>query len=174
MHLCFCVKEVVYRCNSAGLTVYQCSRVEARCSDSYRLCSDSDTDSVPCSVYESSDDLSSDTCQTQTHLGEVNVVLVKYPDECLPKCCMKMCSFMDVFDKTVLGKAWFKYRMTNFTVVEHKYFETFIIVMILASSLALASSTSHTDRSYVTKWTKLCDTVVRWSDMSHTQHYKTV
>jgi len=67
----------------------------------------------------------------------VTVVYVKYPDECCPKCCTAPCHFWQAFDRTKVGRAWFNWRNVNFILVEHKYFETFIICMILISSLAL-------------------------------------
>jgi len=72
--------------------------------------------------------------------NEVNVLYIKYPDECCPKSCTS-CSFWNVLDQTIIGRLWFKWRVANYFVVEHKYFETFIIIMILASSGALVSIT---------------------------------
>jgi len=77
--------------------------------------------------------------QSQPQINEVTVVYVKYPDECCPKCCTASCQFWEAFDRTRVGRAWFTWRNVNFKIVEHKYFETFIIVMILISSLALVS-----------------------------------
>lgn len=72
-------------------------------------------------------------------INEVKVVFVKYPDECCPKCCVRRCKCCDIVDKTRLGQKWWAFRCYMYKLVEHKYFETFIIVMILASSLALVS-----------------------------------
>ena len=72
-------------------------------------------------------------------INEVNVVFVKYPDECCPKCCIRKCPCCDVVDKTKLGQKWWVFRCYMYKLVEHKYFESFIIFMIMASSLALVS-----------------------------------
>lgn len=69
----------------------------------------------------------------------VNVIFVKYPDECCPRRIMK-CPLWPIIDRTMLGKVWWKTRCYAYALVEHRYFETFIIVMILASSLALVST----------------------------------
>ena len=88
-------------------------------------------------LSSSSNSEESRSLQSQPQINEVTVVYVKYPDECCPKCCTAPCSFWDAFDRTRLGRIWFNWRNMNFILVEHKYFETFIIVMILISSLAL-------------------------------------
>ena len=72
-------------------------------------------------------------------INEVNVVFVKYPDECCPKCCLRQFPCCDMLDKTTIGQKWWTARCYMYKVVEHKYFETFIIGMILGSSLALVS-----------------------------------
>lgn len=41
------------------------------------------------------------------------------------------------------GKKWWNLRKTCFTIVEHDWFETFIIFMILLSSGALVSCREH-------------------------------
>jgi len=47
---------------------------------------------------------------------------------------------MDSFGHTLPGKIWGSWRFVMYKLVEHKYFETFIILMILASSMALVRS----------------------------------
>jgi len=93
-------------------------------------------------VNASSNSEESRSLRSQSQINEVTVVYVKYPDECCPKCCMAPCTFWEAFDRTRVGRAWFNWRNVNFILVEHKYFETFIIVMILISSLALVSLSS--------------------------------
>ena len=73
---------------------------------------------------------------------QVNVVFVKYPDECCPHGCTKHCSCCEVLSSTFMGQTFWKCRCYTYQLVEHRYFETFIIAMILASSLALVSSVS--------------------------------
>ena len=68
----------------------------------------------------------------------MQVVYILYPDECCPRCISDGCArWIAMLDRTLLGRVFAKVRMFNFKLVEHNYFETFIIVMILASSLAL-------------------------------------
>ena len=72
-------------------------------------------------------------------LGQVEVFFVRYPDDCCPQCCVKRCSCFETVSNTTLGKKWWKLRCYAFKIIEHNYFETFIIVMIISSSLALVS-----------------------------------
>ena len=70
----------------------------------------------------------------------MNVVFVKYPDECCPKSCSSKCpSLLTIFDDTLIGRVFWKMRCYTYVLVEHNYFETFIIAMIITSSLALVS-----------------------------------
>jgi len=62
---------------------------------------------------------------------------VQYPDDCCPQYCVNKCPWMDSFGHTLPGKIWGSWRFVMYKLVEHKYFETFIIMMILASSMAL-------------------------------------
>lgn len=75
----------------------------------------------------------------EPEINEVDIVYVKTPDDCLCLFCNKNCNCWAYFEHTEFGKAWWKLRCFMYKVVEHKYFETFIITMILASSLALVS-----------------------------------
>uniref|UniRef100_A0A3Q3ACK4 Sodium channel protein n=3 Tax=Euteleostomi TaxID=117571 RepID=A0A3Q3ACK4_KRYMA len=60
-------------------------------------------------------------------------------------CVMKWpCLTVDI--SSGKGKLWWNLRKTCFTVVEHDYFETFIIFMILLSSGALAFEDIHIER----------------------------
>ncbi|KAI0214313.1 Sodium channel protein type 1 subunit alpha [Lamellibrachia satsuma] len=71
-------------------------------------------------------------------INEVNVIFVKYPDDCWPVCCHNMCSCCDATDKFAICRFFWKFRCYMYKLVEHSYFETFIITMIVTSSLALA------------------------------------
>uniref|UniRef100_A0A8C7CYF1 Sodium channel protein n=1 Tax=Oncorhynchus kisutch TaxID=8019 RepID=A0A8C7CYF1_ONCKI len=60
------------------------------------------------------------------------------PENCWTEKCIGRCPCLD-FDITAgKGKTWWNFRKTCFLIVEHNYFETFIIFMILMSSGALA------------------------------------
>jgi len=47
-----------------------------------------------------------------------------------------------MMDDTVVGRVFWKLRCYTYVLVEHNYFETFIIMMIITSSLALVC-TAH-------------------------------
>ncbi|XP_021341534.1 sodium channel protein type 4 subunit alpha B-like isoform X3 [Mizuhopecten yessoensis] len=71
-------------------------------------------------------------------INEVDVVFASYPDDCWCQICRKHCGCCIRFENSDTGKKWWNIRCKAFAMVEHNYFETFIIIMILASSLALA------------------------------------
>lgn len=73
-------------------------------------------------------------------VNEVNVVFLKYPDDCCPRCGVAAGRWMEALRETAAGQRLWRLRCHAFALVEHKYFETFIIAMILASSLSLVSS----------------------------------
>nr|AVX46626.1 sodium channel voltage gated type IV alpha B2 [Apteronotus albifrons] len=60
------------------------------------------------------------------------------PEDCWPQKCIRCCPYLDVDITQSRGKLWWNFRKTCFIIVEHSYFETFIIFMILLSSGALA------------------------------------
>ncbi|GFO41332.1 sodium channel protein [Plakobranchus ocellatus] len=71
-------------------------------------------------------------------INEVEIVYVKEPDDCFCYTCTKRCPWCKKMEKTVPGRIWWGFRCLMFRLAEHKYFDTFIIVMIVASSCALA------------------------------------
>ncbi|XP_033734214.1 sodium channel protein type 4 subunit alpha A-like isoform X1 [Pecten maximus] len=71
-------------------------------------------------------------------INEVDVVFANYPDDCWCQILRKRCACCIRFENSDLGKKWWNLRCKAFAMVEHNYFESFIIIMILASSLALA------------------------------------
>jgi hypothetical protein len=71
------------------------------------------------------------------------ICLFQYPDDCCPQSCAAKCLWMDAFSQTLLGKIWGRWRFYMFKLVENSYFETFIIIMILASSLALVRTINY-------------------------------
>nr|XP_010298392.1 PREDICTED: sodium channel protein type 4 subunit alpha [Balearica regulorum gibbericeps] len=60
------------------------------------------------------------------------------PEECFTEACVKRfpCLYVDITSDR--GKVWWNIRKTCFRIVEHDWFETFIVFMILLSSGALA------------------------------------
>ncbi|ESO06390.1 hypothetical protein HELRODRAFT_64539 [Helobdella robusta] len=78
--------------------------------------------------------------------AKVNVIYIKYPDDCCPQKCAPIWRGLH---QSILGQIWWKCRCYSYSLVEHTYFETFIIIMILASSLALAVEDRNMDnKSY--------------------------
>lgn len=51
--------------------------------------------------------------------------------------CSRHCQCCDIDTSRGLGQAWWRLRKTCYQIVEHSWFETFIIFMILLSSGAL-------------------------------------
>ncbi|KAG9267425.1 sodium channel protein type 4 subunit alpha A-like [Astyanax mexicanus] len=73
------------------------------------------------------------------------------PEACFTANCVKRCPCLTVDITQGKGKSWWNLRRTCFTIVEHDYFETFIIFMILLSSGALAFEDIYIERRRVIK-----------------------
>ncbi|XP_061566903.1 sodium channel protein type 4 subunit alpha B-like [Cololabis saira] len=73
------------------------------------------------------------------------------PENCFSDKCYRRCPRLDVDTSEGRGKIWFNVRKTCFTIVEHNYFETFIIFMILLSSGALAFEDIYMEQRPVIK-----------------------
>ncbi|BFZ11652.1 hypothetical protein BsWGS_14691 [Bradybaena similaris] len=87
----------------------------------------------------------SDSAQTKKidldgehEINEVEVVYAKEPNDCFCYCCVKKCPWFSKIEKTTIGRVWWAVRCFMYRVAEHRYFDTFIIFMILSSSIALA------------------------------------
>uniref|UniRef100_A0A8B9CWI4 Sodium channel protein n=1 Tax=Anser brachyrhynchus TaxID=132585 RepID=A0A8B9CWI4_9AVES len=95
-------------------------------------------------VFKKLDDTSSSEGSTIDIKPEVEEVPVEAPEEyldpdaCFTEGCMQRCKCCQVNIEEGLGKSWWTLRKTCFLIVEHNWFETFIIFMILLSSGALA------------------------------------
>ncbi|KAF6313457.1 sodium voltage-gated channel alpha subunit 5 [Rhinolophus ferrumequinum] len=63
---------------------------------------------------------------------------VKDPEDCFTEGCVRRCPCCAVDTTQSPGKVWWRLRKTCYRIVEHSWFETFIIFMILLSSGALA------------------------------------
>ncbi|XP_025020301.1 sodium channel protein type 4 subunit alpha isoform X1 [Python bivittatus] len=70
------------------------------------------------------------------------------PEECFTEACVQRCPCLYVDIKTEKGKMWWNLRKTCFKIVEHNWFETFIIFMILLSSGALAFEDIYIERRH--------------------------
>nr|XP_055033108.1 sodium channel protein type 4 subunit alpha A isoform X1 [Misgurnus anguillicaudatus]XP_055033109.1 sodium channel protein type 4 subunit alpha A isoform X1 [Misgurnus anguillicaudatus]XP_055033111.1 sodium channel protein type 4 subunit alpha A isoform X1 [Misgurnus anguillicaudatus]XP_055033112.1 sodium channel protein type 4 subunit alpha A isoform X1 [Misgurnus anguillicaudatus] len=73
------------------------------------------------------------------------------PQPCFTEGCIRQCPCLNVDTTEGWGKRWWNLRRTCFTIVEHDYFETFIIFMILLSSGALAFEDINIERRRVIK-----------------------
>uniref|UniRef100_H2LDQ9 Sodium channel protein n=1 Tax=Oryzias latipes TaxID=8090 RepID=H2LDQ9_ORYLA len=99
--------------------------------------------------------LNGQICDTQRNLSEGSTVDLRKPgeeedeyselaeeamdpDNCFPDVCVSRFQCCDIDTTAGLGKIWWRLRKTCFQIVEHSWFESFIIFMILLSSGALA------------------------------------
>ncbi|XP_038156476.1 sodium channel, voltage gated, type XII, alpha a [Cyprinodon tularosa] len=73
------------------------------------------------------------------------------PENCFPDLCLRYCQCCDIDISRGLGQAWWRLRKTCYQIVEHSWFETFIIFMILLSSGALAFEDIYIERRKVIK-----------------------
>ncbi|XP_075437097.1 sodium channel protein type 4 subunit alpha isoform X2 [Ascaphus truei] len=73
------------------------------------------------------------------------------PEECFTEACVGRCPFLYVDVTTDKGKIWWNVRKTCFKIVEHNWFESFIIFMILLSSGALAFEDIYIEQRQVIK-----------------------
>ncbi|XP_032090834.1 sodium channel protein type 5 subunit alpha-like [Thamnophis elegans] len=62
----------------------------------------------------------------------------KQPDNCFPESCVHRYPWCTVNTTKFPGKTWWNLRKTCYQIVEHNWFESFIVFMILLSSGALA------------------------------------
>ncbi|XP_040918189.1 sodium channel protein type 4 subunit alpha B isoform X2 [Toxotes jaculatrix] len=73
------------------------------------------------------------------------------PEDCCTDKCYHRCPLLDIDTSQGRGKVWSNVRRTCFSIVEHNYFETFIIFMILLSSGALAFEDIYLEQRRVIK-----------------------
>ncbi|XP_051496239.1 sodium channel protein type 4 subunit alpha isoform X1 [Apus apus] len=80
------------------------------------------------------------------------------PEECFTEACVKRfpCLYVDI--TTEKGRIWWNIRKTCFRIVEHDWFETFIVFMILLSSGALAFEDIYIEQR------KVIRTVLEYAD----------
>ncbi|KTF83953.1 hypothetical protein cypCar_00037796 [Cyprinus carpio] len=65
--------------------------------------------------------------------------------------CVRRFQCCDINTSEGLGRAWWRLRKTCYQIVEHSWFETFIIFMILLSSGALAFEDIYIEQRKVVK-----------------------
>uniref|UniRef100_A0A669DZE6 Sodium channel protein n=1 Tax=Oreochromis niloticus TaxID=8128 RepID=A0A669DZE6_ORENI len=73
------------------------------------------------------------------------------PDNCFPDMCVARFQCCDIDTTAGLGQMWWRTRKTCYQIVEHSWFETFIIFMILLSSGALAFEDIYIEQRRVIK-----------------------
>ncbi|KAF5893921.1 sodium channel protein type 4 subunit alpha B-like isoform X2, partial [Clarias magur] len=73
------------------------------------------------------------------------------PVDCCTEKCIRCCPCLDIDITKGKGKIWWNIRKTCYSIVEHNYFETFIIFMILLSSGALAFEDIYIEQRRVIK-----------------------
>ncbi|XP_051970170.1 sodium channel protein type 4 subunit alpha-like [Xyrauchen texanus] len=73
------------------------------------------------------------------------------PENCFPEVCVSHFQCCDINTSEGLGRAWWRLRRTCYQIVEHNWFETFIIFMILLSSGALAFEDIYIEQRKVVK-----------------------
>ena len=67
----------------------------------------------------------------------VNVVYVSYPADCCPKNWRWKYGCWAAFVRTKIGEKWWSFRCYTNRLTDHQYFESFVIFMIVASSLSM-------------------------------------
>ena len=72
-------------------------------------------------------------------INEVDVEFAEYPDDCFCSVFKRKIKCCRTIEDTTIGRIWWDWRCKAYKLTQHKYFETFIITMILTSSLALVS-----------------------------------
>lgn len=66
----------------------------------------------------------------------------QYPDACFPDSWYEKVPALKGNDESQFWQGWAMLRLKTFRLIENKYFETAVIIMILLSSLALVSGIS--------------------------------
>ncbi|XP_011491046.1 sodium channel protein type 4 subunit alpha B isoform X1 [Oryzias latipes] len=84
------------------------------------------------------------------------------PEDCCTDKCYSRCPCLYIDTSHGRGKVWYIFRRTCFSIVEHNYFETFIIFMILMSSGALAFEDIYMEQRRVIK------TILEYADQVFT------
>ena len=113
------------------------TRTPSRASEKGKLGSESDSSTM-------SDDAETQSLRKvdadgEPEINEVDVEFAEYPDDCFCNVFKRNCGCCARVERSSFGVNWWKLRCATFKVTQHKYFETFIITMIVTSSMALVS-----------------------------------
>lgn len=68
------------------------------------------------------------------------------PENCCSDKCYRCCPFLNIDTSQGRGRVWSNFRRACFCIVQHKYFEIFIIVIIVLSSTALIFEDVHLEQ----------------------------
>lgn len=94
------------------------------------------------------------SCVTDA-VTDVPVIHVKYPDDCCPSGWRCKYSCWEATLRTRVGQKWWTLRCFVNKLVDHKWFEAFIIVAIIGSSVSLVSRSIAISR-YFSSQSALC------------------
>ncbi|KAJ3639559.1 hypothetical protein Zmor_002911 [Zophobas morio] len=72
-----------------------------------------------------------------------DIIIDEYAADCFPETCYKKFPFLAGDEDSPFWQGWGNLRFKTFRLIENKYFETAVIIMILLSSLALALEDVH-------------------------------
>uniref|UniRef100_A0AAY4ABR9 Sodium channel protein n=1 Tax=Denticeps clupeoides TaxID=299321 RepID=A0AAY4ABR9_9TELE len=73
------------------------------------------------------------------------------PENCFPDACIRRFQCCEINTTEGLGQMWWRLRKTCYQIVEHNWFESFIIFMILLSSGALAFEDIYIEQRKIVK-----------------------
>ncbi|XP_034045743.1 LOW QUALITY PROTEIN: sodium channel protein type 4 subunit alpha B [Thalassophryne amazonica] len=105
----------------------------------------------------------SSKCSTVQNLPDVHEDIDEGgPEDCCTEKCYRRCPCLDIDTSHGRGKTWSNFRRACFSIVEHNYFETFIIFMILLSSGALAFEDIYLEQRRIIK------TILEYADQIFT------
>ena len=119
------------------------TRTPSRSSEKERRSAVSDTDASTVSDECETQSLKKIDADGEPEINEVDVEFAEYPDDCFCNVCKRKCPCCLRVEASDFGLRWWAIRCMFYKVTQHKYFETFIITMILISSLALVSRSSE-------------------------------
>lgn len=113
------------------------TRTPSRASEKGKLGSESDASTI--SEDAETQSLRKVDAEGEPEINEVDVEFAEYPDDCFCNVFKRNCACCTKVEQSSFGVAWWKFRCAAFKMTQHRYFETFIITMIVTSSLALVS-----------------------------------
>lgn len=129
------------KCLSSWSSTASVSSTSSTSSSSTNL----DEESMNAAKYGLDETSSLDLCLYPTKAAdvrEVKVIYFRFPEDCCPKGWRWKYACWDTFLRTKIGEKWWAFRCYTNHLVDHKLFESFIIIMILGSSISLVIFTA--------------------------------